>query len=459
MKIVAQNWLTKKHKFTYVQNYLQFSHRWFFGTPTRALDEAYNAALKIKNIEDQHFNGQRIAPESTNYNGNVLAYFQDDLKKYLAIIKIKLAEFNISRALFSITNQITQSIKIDFSNNGNSLVGEESTDQTALVLEKLKLIDQVLTNYQSEKVITKTDTLVSISPPETISVSQIKEISIGSTPPVISNSSHYENLADQTGILPRSLLTTISRLKSDMNPKNEEQILKNVRSSQAKTTFSIRFILLLIIIPLLTQQLSAIFVFGPIVDYFKNKNEAQVFLNFQLQEEALHELQVFEEKIRFEHLIGLTPEISTEEMEVKVKEKATEIAEDYRDQSADAFKNIFSDLLSFVAFGIIIFTSKKEIAVLKSFMDEIVYGLSDSAKAFIIILFTDMFVGYHSPHGWEVILEGISRHLGLPENHAFNGLFIATFPVILDTVFKYWIFRYLNRISPSAVATYKNMNE
>jgi hypothetical protein len=26
-------------------------------------------------------------------------------------------------------------------------------------------------------------------------------------------------------------------------------------------------------------------------------------------------------------------------------------------------------------------------------------------------------------------------------------------------VIKYWIFRYLNRISPSAVATYRNMNE
>ena len=41
----------------------------------------------------------------------------------------------------------------------------------------------------------------------------------------------------------------------------------------------------------------------------------------------------------------------------------------------------------------------------------------------------------------------------------FIFLFIATFPVILDTIFNYWIFRYLNRISPSSVATYKNMNE
>lgn len=92
-------------------------------------------------------------------------------------------------------------------------------------------------------------------------------------------------------------------------------------------------------------------------------------------------------------------------------------------------------------------------------MDQLIYGLSDSAKAFIIILFTDIFVGFHSPHGWEVLLEGVSKHFGLPASRDFVFLFIATFPVILDTIFKYWIFRYLNRVSPSAVATYKNMNE
>ena len=112
-----------------------------------------------------------------------------------------------------------------------------------------------------------------------------------------------------------------------------------------------------------------------------------------------------------------------------------------------------------IAFVVIISTNKREVEVLKSFIDDVIYGLSDSAKAFIIILLTDMFVGFHSPHGWEVILENIARHFGLSESKDFNFLFIATFPVILDAVFKYWIFRYLNRSSPSAVATYKNMNE
>ncbi|MEO1377937.1 MAG: proton extrusion protein PcxA, partial [Cyanobacteria bacterium J06635_10] len=147
------------------------------------------------------------------------------------------------------------------------------------------------------------------------------------------------------------------------------------------------------------------------------------------------------------------------QIEEQVKEKASEIAEEYRDLSGNAIKNVFADIISVIAFIWYMIFSKREIAVLKEFFDYVVYGLSDSAKAFIIILFTDIFVGFHSPHGWEVILEGISRHWGLPANHEFIFLFIATFPVILDTIFKYWIFRYLNRISPSAVATYRNMNE
>lgn len=139
--------------------------------------------------------------------------------------------------------------------------------------------------------------------------------------------------------------------------------------------------------------------------------------------------------------------------------EAAEVYRAFQGRGSDAIKNVFSDLLAVLAFVVILVTSNRQIAILKTFMDELIYGLSDSAKAFIIILFTDMFVGFHSPHGWEVILEGVARHFGLPESRSFIFLFIATFPVILDTVFKYWIFRYLNRISPSAVATYRNMNE
>jgi hypothetical protein len=189
-----------------------------------------------------------------------------------------------------------------------------------------------------------------------------------------------------------------------------------------------------------------------------DKHPQIIFLNQDLEEEAFVELKHFEEMLQFKNTIGLS-QFSSEEIEEKVNLKAKEVSEDFRHKGSDAIANIFADFFSLVSFGIVIATNRKEIEIVKTFIDEIVYGLSDSAKAFLIILFTDIFVGYHSPHGWEVILESIAGHFGLPENRGFNFLFIATFPVILDTVFKYWIFRYLNRLSPSAVATYRNMNE
>jgi hypothetical protein len=236
-------------------------------------------------------------------------------------------------------------------------------------------------------------------------------------------------------------------------------VLQNYRTSKVRTIVSLKFILLLILVPLLVQQMSKNFLVGPIVDRVYHPGINNVFLNMDMQEEAMVELERYENFLHFQSLLGKTPKLTPEEIEEKVQEKAEEIANESWVRSADALKNVFSDFLSLAGFGLVIAYSREEIAVLKSFIDEIMYGLSDSAKAFVIILSTDIFVGYHSAHGWEVVVSGISRHLGLPENKDFMFLFIATFPVILDAVIKYWIFRYLNRISPSAVATYKDMNE
>jgi hypothetical protein len=81
--------------------------------------------------------------------------------------------------------------------------------------------------------------------------------------------------------------------------------------------------------------------------------------------------------------------------------------------------------------------------------------LSDTTKSFLLLLGTDLLVGFHSPRGWELFLEFALNRFGF-HNENFIFLFVATF---LDTVFKYWIFRYLNKISPSTVATYHAMIE
>ncbi len=452
---------------------LRTANQWFSDTPERALDQAYKAALMIKAIEDEHFNGKKISANSNVHSDSVISYFEADLKKYLQTVKVRLAEFKSSRSVFNGSEpKRIKTNALEAIGNPAQYYPLELNEKQSIIIEKLNFIDQIVSKYSEIKPPQPSASLVPVSQKKETRIlkSDINQIVNDNTidqsrslkKDIVTKNSRVndlETISDKTGVLPRSILRTFNRIQEELDPKAEEKVVKNFRNSKLKTIISLKFILTLIIVPILTQQVTKNFIVGPIVEHYRSSNESAIFLNLDLEEEALVELEKFEERLHFKSLLGFAPEISQEKKEELVKEKALEIAEDFRNQGTNAIKNVFADLLSLVSFGVVIFFSKQDIVVIKSFLDDIVYGLSDSAKAFIIILFTDMFVGFHSPHGWEVILEGVSKHLGLPENHDFIFLFIATFPVILDSVIKYWIFRYLNRVSPSAVATYKTMNE
>jgi hypothetical protein len=445
--------------------------QWFFRTPERALDRAYRAALKIKDIEDRHFNGQKVSAQFSDYGQSVISYFQAEVRGYRQNINTGLTEFKTSRFFLNLSDLSQKT-----SEGKENLLEEEN--RAATILEKLKFIDEVVSKYKTNdrENVRVEGTSVAYSQELKASDSEnnskvrgtlssrtrrngLSEISLDAGR--INPRTKVEKASEKTGVLPRSFLNTLNKIRQEIDPQSgetEEDVIQRYRNSRYKTAISIKFILLLIIVPLLTHQLTKTFFVSPLVDTYMDKHPQVIFLNQDLEEEAFVELKHFEEMLQFKNTIGLS-QFSSEEIEEKVNLKAKEVSEDFRHKGSDAIANIFADFFSLVSFGIVIATNRKEIEIVKTFIDEIVYGLSDSAKAFLIILFTDIFVGYHSPHGWEVILESIAGHFGLPENRGFNFLFIATFPVILDTVFKYWIFRYLNRLSPSAVATYRNMNE
>jgi hypothetical protein len=264
---------------------------------------------------------------------------------------------------------------------------------------------------------------------------------------------------DKINFIPRSINKIFEKLKKELDPYAEVEALEEFKVSKYHTVVSFKYIMLLTIAPILVNQVAKSFFLGPVIDYVWNIEDPNLFLNESQEERAFAELQRFEEKIHFETLIGKVPQISNEVIRQEVAKKAQVIAVKYANESVSAIKNIFSDIITIVVFLLILSVTKRQISILKSFLDQLVYGLSDTAKAFLIILVTDIFVGFHSPHGWEVIIEAILRHLGLPESRDFIFVFIATFPVVLDTIFKYWIFRYLNKLAPSAVATYHSMNE
>jgi hypothetical protein len=268
-----------------------------------------------------------------------------------------------------------------------------------------------------------------------------------------------KSIFEKTGPIPRSILKMFEKFKHQLDPTQEQKIVEQLRVSRYQAIISLRYLIILCINPLVINNLSKFVIFGPLIDYWWKKQEFSIFLNPSQQIRAFEELQTFEEKLRFDILIGKEKALSIKNINNKIQLKANDIAKYYNQENKNSIKNILGDTLGITTFLALIKNNKRQVIILYSSFNEIFYGLSDTAKSFFIILFTDIFVGYHSSHGWEILLETVLRHFGLPENREFIFLFIATFPVILDTIFKYWIFRYLNRVSPSAVATYKTMNE
>ncbi len=431
-----------------ILNILPLANQWLSETPERALDQAYRAALKIKDIENKHFNSQKVSLENAQYSPRVIAYFQSEIRNYLRIIRFKITEFNLSRNILNITNFSSRRYR-----RGSEIV-VISDIQSSLIVDKLEVIESVTSKYlagasHSHLKIEKKPIIESMNNsrlPQGKGNQKIKATGQPSEPNVV----------------PRSFFSTLNRLKKEIDPESagtEEEMIKQFRESRYQTGISIRFLLILFITPLVVYQLSKTFVVIPVLNnYFESKDKI-TFLNQDLEREAMQELREYQELLEFKALMSGSPSIEPEKKEEQLKEKVQEISISYKKSSISAIANIFADSLAFISIIIVFSLNRREVDVVKSFLNNMFYNLSDSAKAFILILFTDMFVGFHSPHGWEVIIGTVTRHLGLPENQDFSNIFIATFPVILDTIFKYWIFRYLNGLSPSSVATYKNMNE
>ena len=131
----------------------------------------------------------------------------------------------------------------------------------------------------------------------------------------------------------------------------------------------------------------------------------------------------------------------------------------YNAESLDGIKNLLADVTSAFVFYIFLISGRQELNTIKEFFDETLYSLNDNAKAFLIIISTDTFVGFHSSEGWDALLTVLFAHFGLPENKILAQAFISTVPVFLDGLFKFWIFQYLTQASPATATIYREMSE
>lgn len=274
------------------------------------------------------------------------------------------------------------------------------------------------------------------------------------------------NSVEKMGLIPRSILRTFGRFRLQLWPGIERLVIQEFKISRYQFLVSLKSLVFLVFVPLFFNSFGKQFFFKPIISYYWNTQQSTIFLNASQEKHAFHQIEDYEDKLYFQSLVmppltasneGTTDQVNY--FEHKIQEKYIELANEYNEESIDALSNLFTDFFTLLGFWFLSVLMKPQLMILKSFLTEFLYSFGDTTKSFLLLFITDLFVGFHSPHGWEVFLEATMEHFGFAENEDFIFLFVATFPVLLDTVIKYWIFRYLNRLSPSTVATYHTMIE
>ena len=189
-----------------------------------------------------------------------------------------------------------------------------------------------------------------------------------------------------------------------------------------------------------------------------NTRQSETFLNDIQEKSILEKFIGLEERFLLDEMIKEFPERHLQKFRMVLHKETIQLIKIHHEEHIHTILNFSTNIICFVILIAYSILSNEELVIFNSWVQEFLYNLSDTIKAFSILLVTDLCIGFHSPHGWELMIGYIYNDFGFAHNEQMISGLVSTFPVILDTIFKYWIFRYLNRVSPSLVVIYHSMN-
>lgn len=190
-----------------------------------------------------------------------------------------------------------------------------------------------------------------------------------------------------------------------------------------------------------------------------NTKESETFLNDIQEKNILEKFIELEELVLLDEMIKEYSETHLQKLRIGMHKETIRLIKIYNEDSIHTILHFSTNIICFIILSGYSILGNEELVILNSWAQEFLYNLSDTIKAFSILLLTDLCIGFHSPHGWELMIGSFYKDFGFVHNDQIISGLVSTFPVILDTIFKYWIFRYLNRLSPSLVVIYHSMND
>nr|YP_009231762.1 envelope membrane protein [Goodyera procera]AMA07007.1 envelope membrane protein [Goodyera procera]QXO03955.1 envelope membrane protein [Goodyera procera] len=190
-----------------------------------------------------------------------------------------------------------------------------------------------------------------------------------------------------------------------------------------------------------------------------NTGQSEILLNDIQEKNVIEKFLELEELFLLDEMIKEYSETHMQRLRIGMHKETIQLVKRHNESHFHIILDFSTNLIFFAILSGYFVLGNEELFFMNSWIQEFLYNLSDTIKAFSILLVTDLWIGFHSTHGWELMIGSIYNDFGLAENDQILSGLVSTFPVILDTIVKYWIFHFLNRVSPSLVVIYHSMNE
>nr|YP_010132176.1 envelope membrane protein [Stemona tuberosa]QQD89910.1 envelope membrane protein [Stemona tuberosa]UYC32643.1 envelope membrane protein [Stemona tuberosa] len=199
----------------------------------------------------------------------------------------------------------------------------------------------------------------------------------------------------------------------------------------------------------------------PWVTNWWNTRQSETFLNDIQDKNLLEGFIELEELFLLDEMITETeyPETHIQKLRIGIHKETIQLVKTHNEYYLHIILHFSTNITCFAILSGYFILGNEELIIFNSWVQEFIHNLSDTIKAFSLLLVTDLWIGFHSTHGWELTIGSVYNDFGLAHNDQIISGLVSTFPVILDTIVKYWIFHYLNRVSPSLVVIYRSMNE
>nr|YP_009435148.1 chloroplast envelope membrane protein [Lobelia linearis]ATG25150.1 chloroplast envelope membrane protein [Lobelia linearis] len=189
-----------------------------------------------------------------------------------------------------------------------------------------------------------------------------------------------------------------------------------------------------------------------------NTEQSETFLNDIEEKRILEKFIELDELRLLDEMIKEDSETHLQNLRIGIHNEIIELIKMHNGDRIHTILHLSTNLISFLILSGYSFFFNKELVILNSWIQEFLYNLNDTTKAFSILLLVDFLVGYHSTRGWELIISSVYKDFGFIPNDQIISFLVCILPVIVDCSFKFWVFYYLNRVSPSLVVLYHSIS-